>query len=184
MKAIFSLVRSAMVAALSVAALTSCQNAEYVDYTQRHAERAQDLRRAAAEAATMRVRLIPDCMPGKEVVLPLTRQEVQEVREIFSELEATPALDIRSWQEAGGVSASYLFYTFFELQDKDGRRIDMMSLMYKEPIGDAAKAETYRHNAWGPCYMLPSETYRRWKALPLQRRIKAAEDRMLRRTGR
>lgn len=184
MKALFSLVLSVAVVALSVAGLTSCQNAEYADYTQRHAARAQELRRAAAEAATMRVQFIPDFMEGEEVNLPLTKQEVQEVREIFSELEATPALDIRSWQESCSVTASYLFYTFFELQDKKGRRLDLIPLMSKEPIGDAAKAETYRHNAWGPRYMLPSETYRRWQELPLQRRIEATKNKMLRRAGR
>lgn len=194
MKTIFSLVRSAMVVALSVAALTSCQlikseeewslEKKYATYTQRHAERAQELRRAAAEAATMRVRFNPDFMPGEEVVLPLTEQEVQELREIFSELEATPALDIRSWQLSCGTTASFLFYTYFELQDKEGDCIDIIPLMSQEPIGDAAKAEIYRHNAWGPRYMLPSATYRRWQELPLQRRIKAAKDKMLRRAER
>lgn len=174
---------SIAVAALSVAGLTSCQNAEYADYAQRHAERAQELRRAAAEAVTMRVRFIPDFMLGEEVDLPLTKQEVQEVRDIFSELEATPALDIRSWQLSCGITASYLFYTLLELQDKEGRSLDMIPLMSREPIGDAAKAETYRHSTWGPRYMLPSETYRRWQELPLQRRIKATEEKMRRRAG-
>lgn len=193
MKTFLSLALSAVFIVGSVAGLTSCQllktaeekrsEEEYANDTKRRVELAQELRRAAAEARTMSVHFDSAIMSEAETELPLTRQEVQKLREIFSEIEATPAPDFTCREKLRSFHATYLLYTFLELKDKEGHLLYNLPLMSGEPIGDAAKAESYRLDPWGPRYMLPSKTYRRWKALPFHRRVEAVRKKLRRRAG-
>ena len=164
--------------------------AAYAAYLKSHGEEARKLREAAAAAVTMRIHMSGDvCIeivgsstgPTKvDEYLPLTEDEVKEVREILAGLEETPAHDFDLWllnkydSYFGPQPAPPPFWDIMEFVSADGKVLATFG-SYASLYGDAAKAEEYRTKRYRPTYMLPTADVARWKALPF---IKRADARM------
>ena len=179
-----------MVAELSEHLRSFDAEAAYAAYLKSHGEEARKLREAAADAATMRIHItghVPIEIAGSSAgsteideYLPLTEDEVKEVREILAGLEQTPALDFDLWllnkydSYFGPQPAPPPFWDIMEFVSADGKVLATFG-SYASLYGDAAKAEEYRTKRYRPTYMLPTADVARWKALPF---IKRADVRM------
>ena len=164
--------------------------AAYPAYLKSHGKSARQLRDAAAAAATMRIHISGDvCIeivgsstgPTKvDEYLPLTEDEVKEVREILAGLAETPPRDFHLWllnkydSYFGPQPAPPPFWDIMEFVSADGKVLATFG-SYASLYGDAAKAEEYRTKRYRPTYMLPTADVARWKALPF---IKRADARM------
>ena len=157
----------------------------YAAYVKKHGERAEQLRRTAAKAATMRVHFTAGYMEVDECH-PLTRNEVKAVREILAQIEETPAHDEKLWltikydREFGPQPCAPFFWSTLdfwstlEFVAADGHVVGEFSEFDSE-MGDTAKAEEYRGKRYCPAYMLPTDALQRWKALPFLRRARDRE---------
>ncbi|MBQ8516016.1 MAG: hypothetical protein IJ498_00380 [Akkermansia sp.] len=180
---------------LCAVALTSCQTAEqqmvaaleerekgfdaparYADYLKRHGEYARRLRKAAAEAATMRVHIKVYRYPGRvEEYLPLSDEEVKAAREILGEIEEAPARDFSLWlveeydSRFGPQPAPLPYSSELELVSADGRVLETY-YSYDAEMGDTAKAEEYRISRYRPGFMLLAAGLKRWNELDFIRR--------------
>lgn len=164
--------------------------AAYAAYLKSHGEEARKLREAAAAAVTMRIHItghVPIEIVGSSAgsteideYLPLTEDEVKEVREILAGLAETPPLDFDLWllnkydSYFGPQPAPPPFWDIMESVSADGKVLATFG-SYDSLYGDAAKAEEYRTKRYRPTYMLPTADVARWKALPF---IKRADARM------
>lgn len=148
----------------------------YAAYVKKHGERAEQLRRTAAKAATMRIHFTTGLMEVDECH-PLTRKEVKAVREILAQIEETPAHDEKLWltieydREFGPWPCAPFFWTTLEFVAADGHVVGEF-YEFDSEIGDTAKAEEYRGKRYCPVYMLPTDALQRWKALPFLRRTR------------
>ena len=163
----------------------------YADYLKSHGESARQLREAAAAAATMRIHISGDvCIeivgsstgPTKvDEYLPLTEDEVKEVREILAGLAETPPCDFHLWllneydSCFGPQMAPPPFWKEMEFVAADGKVLATF-YSYDARHGDAALAEEYRTKRYRPTYMLPTADLARWQELPF---IKRANIRMV-----
>lgn len=180
-----------MVAELSEHLRSFDAEAAYAAYLKSHGEEARKLREAAAAAATMRIHItghgpieIVGSSAGSTEIdeyLPLTEDEVKEVREILAGLEQTPAHDFDLWllnkydSYFGPQPAPPPFWNIMEFVSADGKVLATFG-SYASLYGDAAKAEEYRTKRYRPTYMLPTADVARWKAQPF---IKRADARMV-----
>lgn len=179
-----------MVAELSEHLRSFDAEAAYAAYLKSHGEEARKLREAAATAATMRIHItghVPIEIVGSSAgsteideYLPLTEDEVKEVRAILAGLEETPPHDFDLWllnkydSYFGPQPAPPPFWDIMEFVSADGKVLATFG-SYASLYGDAAKAEEYRTKRYRPTYMLPTADVARWKALPF---IKRADARM------
>ena len=180
-----------MVAELSEHLRSFDAEAAYAAYLKSLGEEARKLREAAAAAATMRIHItghVPIEIVGSSAgsteideYLPLTEDEVKEVRAILAGLEQIPALDFDLWllnkydSYFGPQPAPPPFWDIMEFVSADGKVLATFG-SYGSLYGDAAKAEEYRTKRYRPTYMLPTADVARWKALPF---IKRANIRMV-----
>ncbi|MGN0868917.1 MAG: hypothetical protein ACI4O9_05270 [Akkermansia sp.] len=152
--------------------------ARYSAYIQqRNGSRAQKLRKAAEEAATMRI-----CISGglgmEAEYLPLTDDEVAAVREILAEIEEVPPRYFNAWLLSTYDSyclpqpSPPLFWCVMEFVAADGSVLHTFYDIESE-MGDTAKAEEYRTKEYSPDLMLPEASRKRWEALPFHARLDA-----------
>lgn len=177
-----------MVAELSEHLRNFDAEAAYAAYLKSHGEDARKLREAATAAATMRIHITGRArieMVGRssglteiDEYLPLTEDEVKEVRAILAGLEETPAHDFDLWllnkydSYFGPQPAPPPFWDIMEFVSADGKVLATFG-SYDSLYGDAAKAEEYRTKRYRPTYMLPTADVPRWKALPFIKRAGA-----------
>lgn len=127
----------------------------YAEYVKHHGERTQQLRRAAAKAATMRIR-ITSLYLKRDECLPLTREEVKAVRGILAELEETPVHDKKLWPDHecdiyfGPQPVAAIYDSFLEFVAADGHVLDSFR-EFDSVMVDAVQAEAY----CGPATTLP-----------------------------
>ena len=193
-RSIFSL----LLAALCAVSLESCQTVEqrmiaeisdreanfdaearYASYVQRcDGEFARQLRKAAADAATMRICISGGLRKMEAEYLPLADDEVAAVRKILAEIEEAPPLDFNTWlleqydSYCGPQPSAPLYWCAMEFLAADG------SVLYtfygfSSEMGDAAKADEYRTKAHGPDLLLPEASRKHWKSLPFHARVDA-----------
>ena len=142
----------------------------YAAYVKKHGERAEQLRRTAAKAATMRVHFTAGLREVDESH-PLTRKEVKAVREILAQIDETPAHDEKLWltieydREFGPWPCAPFFWATLEFVAADGHVLDSFR-EFDSVMVDAVQAEAYRGARYCPAYMLPSDSLQRWNALP------------------
>lgn len=153
-------------------------DARYAAYLAEHGDSARKLRKAAAEAVSIRI-YIHGYGDVKEY-LPLTEDEVQEVKAILAGVENTPTHDFELWLEMeydlhlGPQPAPPPYWDCLEFVSAQGEVLHSF-YGYDGRMGDTARAEEYRLNRYSPSYMLPGDGAVRWNALPFRKR---AADRM------
>lgn len=193
-RSIFSL----LLAALCAVSLESCQTVEqrmiseisdreanfdaearYASYVQRcDGEFARQLRKAAADAATMRICISGGLREMEAEYLPLADDEVAAVRKILAEIEEAPPLDFNTWlleqydSYCGPQPSAPLYWCAMEFVAADGSVLHTF-YGFSSEMGDAAKADEYRTKAHGPDLMLPEASRKRWKSLPFHARVDA-----------
>ena len=193
-RSIFSL----LLAALCAVSLESCRTVEqrmiseisdreanfdaearYASYVQRcDGEFARQLRKAAADAATMRICISGGLRKMEAEYLPLADDEVAAVRKILAEIEEAPPLDFNTWlleqydSYCGPQPSAPLYWCAMEFVAADGSVLHTF-YGFSSEMGDAAKADEYRTKAHGPDLMLPEAIRKRWKSLPFHARVDA-----------
>ena len=153
--------------------------ARYASYVQRcDGEFARQLRKAAEEADTMRIRISGGLRKMEAEYLPLSDDEVAAVREILAEIEEVPSLDFNTWllerydSYCGPQPSASLYWCAMEFVAADGSVLHTF-YGFSSEMGDAAKADEYRTKAHGPDLLLPEESRKRWKSLPFHARVDA-----------
>ena len=153
--------------------------ARYASYVQRcDGEFARQLRKAAADAATMRIRISGGLREMEAEYLPLADDEVAAVRKILAEIEEAPPLDFNTWllerydSYCGPQPSAPLYWCAMEFVAADGSVLHTF-YGFSSEMGDAAKADEYRTKAHGPNLLLPEESRKRWKSLPFHARVDA-----------
>ena len=146
--------------------------ARYASYVQRcDGEFARQLRKAAADAATMRICISGGLREMEAEYLPLADDEVAAVRKILAEIEEAPPLDFNTWllerydSYCGPQPSAPLYWSAMEFVAADGSVLHTF-YGFSSEMGDAAKADEYRTKAHGPNLLLPEESRKRWKSLP------------------
>lgn len=193
-RSIFSL----LLAALCAVSLESCQTVEqrmiseisdreanfdaearYASYVQRcDGEFARQLRKAAADAATMRICISGGLREMEAEYLPLADDEVAAVRKILAEIEEAPPLDFNTWlleqydSYCGPQPSAPLYWCAMEFVAADGSVLHTF-YGFSSEMGDAAKADEYRTKAHGPDLLLPEASRKHWKSLPFHARVDA-----------
>ena len=155
--------------------------ARYASYVQRcDGEFARQLRKAAADAATMRICISGGLREMEAEYLPLADDEVAAVRKILAEIEEAPPLDFNTWlleqydSYCGPLPSAPLYWCAMEFVAADGSVLYTFDGFSSESeMGDAAKADEYRTKAHGPDLLLPEESRKRWKSLPFHARVDA-----------
>ena len=153
--------------------------ARYASYVQRSDGKfARQLRKAAADAATMRICIRGGLRKMEAEYLPLSDDEVAAVREILAEIEEVPSLDFNTWllerydSYCGPQPSASLYWCAMEFVAADGSVLHTF-YGFSSEMGDAAKADEYRTKAHGPDLLLPEESRKRWKSLPFHARVDA-----------
>ena len=149
----------------------------YAAYVKQYnGESARRLRKAAADAAMIRI-----CVGGGNIEMeyyPLADDEAAAVREVLAEIEEAPALNYSTWleeqhdQRFGPQPFSPLYWCTMEFVADDGHVLHTF-YGFDSDLGDVSKAAEYRTNAYRPAYMLPAVSLNRWKSLPFHARTKA-----------
>ena len=153
--------------------------ARYASYVQRcDGEFARQLRKAAADATTMRICISGGLREMEAEYLPLADDEVATVRKILAEIEEAPPLDFNTWllekydSYCGPQPSAPLYWCAMEFVAADGSVLRTF-YGFSSEMGDAAKADEYRTKAHGPDLLLPDESRKRWKSLPFHARVDA-----------
>ncbi len=154
--------------------------ARYASYVQRcDGEFARQLRKAAADAATMRICISGGLREMEAEYLPLADDEVAAVRKILAEIEEAPPLDFNTWlleqydSYCGPLPSAPLYWCAMEFLAADGRVLHTFYEFGSDEMGDAAKADEYRTKAHGPDLLLPEASRKLWKSLPFHARTMA-----------
>ena len=153
--------------------------ARYASYVQRcDGEFARQLRKAAADAATMRICISGGLRKMEAEYLPLADDEVADVRKILAEIEEAPPLDFNTWllerydSYCGPQPSAPLYWCAMEFVAADGSVLHTF-YGFSSEMGDAAKADEYRTKAHCPDLLLPEASRKHWKSLPFHARTKA-----------
>ena len=153
--------------------------ARYASYVQRcDGEFARQLRKAAADAATMRICISGGLRKMEAEYLPLADDEVAAVRKILAEIEEAPPLDFNTWlleqydSYCGPQPSAPLYWCAMEFVAADGSVLHTF-YGFSSEMGDAAKADEYRTQVHGTEFMLPVANRKRWVALPFHSRADA-----------
>lgn len=149
---------------------------------------ARRLRKAAADAATMRICISGGLREMEAEYLPLGDDEVAAVRKILAEIEEAPPLDFNTWlfEEYDSYYAPLpsvpLYWCAMEFLAADGRVLHTSYELGSDEMGDAAKADEYRTKAYGPDLLLPEASRKLWKSLPFHARTKARHRELLKKS--
>ena len=151
----------------------------YAAYVKQYnGESARRLRKAAADAATMRICISGGLREMEAEYLPLADDEAAAVREVLAEIEEAPPLDFNTWlleqydSYCGPQPSAPLYWCAMEFVAADDSVLHTF-YGFSSEMGDAAKADEYRTKAHGPDLLLPEASRKHWKSLPFHARTKA-----------
>lgn len=163
-------IQQRMIAELEEADTTFDASSKYKEYLQHHGEDAQKLREAAAQAATIRIRIHVYHYQGSiEETISLTEEEVKAVKEIMAEIQQTPPHSFDKWLEVEhfsqfvqmSVSQCWSVMEFVSAEDTV-----LHTFQFNQMIGSTSREEAYKvGRELKPHYMLPDAALERWDSL-------------------